>query len=222
MASIPGDVDLAILVVPAKYVANAARDCGENGVRGLVCITAGFAEVGDEGVERQRELMEICETYGMRLIGPNCMGILNTADEFKMNASFANSKLKPGEAAFMSQSGALGAVILNDAEVLGLGMSMFASLGNRPDVSPSDLLEYWEADPATKQVLMYLEAFGRTRALHVDRAPRVAHQTDPRREVRPERARRSRCDLPHRLARGFRSGRGLAARAMRRVCAWTR
>jgi acetate---CoA ligase (ADP-forming) len=160
VASIPGDVDLAILVVPAKFVASAARDCGKNGVRGLVCITAGFAEVGDEGVERQQELMEICETYGMRLIGPNCMGILNSADEFKMNASFANSKLKPGEAAFMSQSGALGAVILNDAEAMGLGMSMFASLGNRPDVSPSDLLEYWEADPATKQVLMYLEAFG--------------------------------------------------------------
>ncbi len=160
IALIPGEVDLAILVVPAKYVVGAARECGEKGVRGLVCITAGFAEVGAAGAERQRELMEVCTMYGMRLIGPNCMGILNTAEEFKMNASFANSRLMRGEAAFMSQSGALGAVILNDAEVLGLGMSMFASLGNRPDVSPSDLLEYWEADAATKQILMYLEAFG--------------------------------------------------------------
>lgn len=160
VTSIPGPVDLAMLVVPAPAVAEAARACGQKGVRALVCITAGFAEVGGEGLQRQEELLAICTEFGMRLIGPNCMGVLNSAEEFRMNASFASAQPKRGEAAFMSQSGALGAVILNDAKSLGLGVSMFASLGNRADVSPTDLLEYWEADPATRQILMYLEAFG--------------------------------------------------------------
>ncbi len=160
VSAIPGPVDLALIVVPAPRVLDAARDCGEKGVKALVCITAGFSEVGGEGVERQEALLEVCAQYGMRLIGPNCMGVLNTAEDVCMNASFANAEPRRGEAAFLSQSGALGAVILNDAQSLGLGVSMFASLGNRADVSPVDLLEYWERDPATKQILMYIEAFG--------------------------------------------------------------
>jgi len=160
VSSIPGPVDLAMIVVPRERVLDAARDCGEKGVRALVCITAGFAEVGGEGAERQAELIALCEQYGMRLIGPNCMGVLNSHPQVAMNASFANAQPTRGEAAFLSQSGALGAVILSDAESLGLGVSMFASLGNRADVSPADLLEYWERDPDTKQILMYLEAFG--------------------------------------------------------------
>jgi acyl-CoA synthetase (NDP forming) len=160
VSAIPGDVDLAIIVVPAPLAKDAVRDCGEKGVRGIVCITAGFSEIGGEGVQRQAELLAVCEKYGMRLIGPNCMGVLNTDEEFSMNASFAEAPPTPGEAAFLSQSGALGAIILADAKTLGLGVSMFASVGNRADVSPPDLLEYWEADPRTKQILMYLEAFG--------------------------------------------------------------
>jgi len=160
VSAIPGPVDLALIVVPAPLVADAARDCGKKGVKGVVCITAGFSEIGGEGTARQEELLAVCREYDMRLIGPNCMGILNTAEEYQMNASFANAQPQRGEAAFLSQSGALGAVILADAESLGLGVSMFASVGNRADVSPPDLLEYWEADPATKQILMYLEAFG--------------------------------------------------------------
>lgn len=160
VTAIPGEVDLAIIVVPAPYVIDAVRDCGEKGVGGVVCITAGFSEIGGEGVKRQQELVAVCERYGIRLVGPNCMGVLNTAEDYSMNASFAEAPPTRGEAAFLSQSGALGAVILADARSLGLGMSMFASVGNRADVSPSDLLEYWDHDPATKQVLMYLEAFG--------------------------------------------------------------
>jgi acetyl coenzyme A synthetase (ADP forming)-like protein len=160
VSAIPGPVDLALIVVPAPLVLDAARDCARKGVRALVCITAGFAEVGGEGARRQEELVELCREHGMRLIGPNCMGVLNTAADVRMNASFANAEPVPGAAAFLSQSGALGAVILNDAESLGLGVSMFASLGNRADVSPVDLLEYWEQDEATEQILMYLEAFG--------------------------------------------------------------
>lgn len=157
---VPGPVDLAVLVVPAEAVLAAAADCAAKGVGGLVVISAGFAEVGGEGVERQRRLVALCREHGMRLVGPNCMGVLNTDPAVRLNASFAASPPAPGGAAFLSQSGALGEAILADARSQGLGMSMFASLGNRADVSPTDLLEYWEHDPATRQVLMYLEAFG--------------------------------------------------------------
>ncbi|MCB9915576.1 MAG: acetate--CoA ligase family protein [Planctomycetes bacterium] len=160
VSAIPGEVDLALLVVPAPHVVEAARDCGEKGVKALVCITAGFAEIGGEGAQRQAELLEVCRAYGMRLIGPNCMGVLNTEEGVSMNASFADARPTRGEAAFLSQSGALGAAILADAKSLGLGISMFASVGNRADVSPADLLEYWHHDPNSKQILMYLEAFG--------------------------------------------------------------
>jgi len=160
VSAIPGEVDLAVIVVPAARVFDAVRDCGEKGVKGAVVITAGFSEVGGEGPERQRKLIELCAKYGIRLVGPNCMGILNTAADYSMNASFADTQPIRGQAAFLSQSGALGAAILADARSLGLGMSMFASVGNRADVSPPDLLEYWGDDPDTKQLLMYLEAFG--------------------------------------------------------------
>lgn len=157
---IPGPVDLAVLVVPATMVLAAARDCAKKGVRGLVVITAGFAEIGGEGAKRQEELLQLCDKHGMRLVGPNCMGVLNTDPASSMNASFAAATPMPGGAAFLSQSGALGEAILADARQLGLGVSMFASVGNRADVSPPDLLEYWDEDDRTSQILMYLEAFG--------------------------------------------------------------
>lgn len=160
VSAIPGDVDLAVIVVPATRVLDAVRDCGKKGVRGIVVITAGFSEVGGEGAKRQEQLLQLCKQFGMRLIGPNCMGILNTAEDFSMNASFADTQPIRGHAAFLSQSGALGAAILADAQSLGLGMSMFASVGNRADVSPADLLEYWGDDKDTTEILMYLEAFG--------------------------------------------------------------
>ncbi len=160
VSAIPGPVDLALLVVPAPLILQAAKDCGAKGVKGLVCITAGFSEIGGEGTKRQADLMKVCEKYGMRLVGPNCMGVLNTQVEMQMNASFAEVQPVRGKAAFLSQSGALGAAILADAKQLGLGISMFASMGNRADVSPPDLLEYWEKDPNTELILMYLEAFG--------------------------------------------------------------
>jgi acetate---CoA ligase (ADP-forming) len=160
VSGIPGVVDLAVIVVPAPLVLDAVKDCGKKGVRGIVVITAGFSEVGGEGTSRQVELVALCKKFGIRLIGPNCMGILNTAADISMNASFADTQPIRGRAAFLSQSGALGAAILSDARSLGLGMSMFASVGNRADVSPADLLEYWGDDEATTEILMYLEAFG--------------------------------------------------------------
>lgn len=160
VADVPGAVDLAVIVVPAAAVLDAVRDCARKGVRGLVVISAGFAEVGEAGAQRQRELADLCRQHGMRLVGPNCMGVLNTDAETSMNATFAATTPQPGGAALLSQSGALGEAILADARALGLGVSMFASIGNRADVSPADLLDYWEHDPRTEQILLYLEAFG--------------------------------------------------------------
>jgi acetyltransferase len=160
VSAVQGPVDLAVITVPAPLVIAAAKDCARKGVKALVVITAGFSEIGGEGTLLQDELMAICTKHGIRMIGPNCMGILNTAVEYAMNASFAAATPTRGGAAFLSQSGALGEAILTDARSLGIGVSMFASVGNRADVSPCDLLDYWDEDPNTEQILMYLEAFG--------------------------------------------------------------
>jgi len=160
VCAVPGPVDLAIITVPAQQVTAAARDCARKGVRGMVVITAGFAEIGAEGAARQARLVEICREAGIRMVGPNCMGVLNLEPALSMNASFALVTPAFGGAAFLSQSGALGEAILGDASDLGLGISMFASVGNRADVSPGDLLEYWEDNQDVGQILMYLESFG--------------------------------------------------------------
>lgn len=160
VTAIPGPVELAVIVVPAVQVLAAVEDCAAKGVAAVVVISAGFAEVGGEGRARQDELLALCRRHRMRLVGPNCMGVLNTDPEVAMNATFAATTPTPGGAAFLSQSGALGEAILADARALGVGMSQFASVGNRADIGPPDLLEYWEKDPRTHQILMYLEAFG--------------------------------------------------------------
>ncbi len=160
---IPGPVDVAFIVVPAALVANVARESGEKGVRGLVVISSGFAEVGGEGPGLQRELVSICRTYGMRLIGPNCMGIVNTDPEVRLNGTFATLRPTEGRVGFMSQSGALGLAVMEYAAKLDLGLSSFVSVGNKADISGNDLLCYWEADERTDVVLLYLEAFGNPR-----------------------------------------------------------
>jgi acetate---CoA ligase (ADP-forming) len=160
---VPGPVDLAVIVVPAAGVVQAARRCGEKGVRALVVISAGFAEVDDEGRERQRDLLAVCREFGMRLIGPNCMGIANTAPDVRLNATFAPTPPSHGRIAFSSQSGALGIAVIDEMARLGLGLSSFVSVGNKADISGNDLLNYWEDDPGTDVVLLYLESFGNPR-----------------------------------------------------------
>jgi acetyl coenzyme A synthetase (ADP forming)-like protein len=160
---VPDDVDLAMIVVPAKHVLSVAKECGEKGVKALCVITAGFREVGPAGYAEEIRLRDLCRSKGMRLVGPNCMGVLNALPDVRMNATIAQAFPAPGPVAFLSQSGAMGVSILNQASDLGLGMSMFASIGNKADVSGNDLLEYWERDAATKVVLMYLEGFGNPR-----------------------------------------------------------
>jgi acetyl coenzyme A synthetase (ADP forming)-like protein len=157
---IPDPVDLAVVVVPRDAVLDVVEACGRKGVRGLVVISAGFREMGPEGLRRERRLAEIVTRYGMRMVGPNCMGVINTDPEVRLNASFSRTPALPGRIAFMSQSGALGEVILNHARTLELGLSMFASVGNKTNVSGNDLLLYWEEDPRTEIILLYLENFG--------------------------------------------------------------
>jgi acetyl coenzyme A synthetase (ADP forming)-like protein len=157
---VPGPVDLGILVVPSRYAVEAAESCGRKGVRGLVVITAGFKEVGEAGASLEQELLAVARKYHMRMVGPNCMGVINTDPAVSLQATFSSTQPLPGNIAFSSQSGALGEAVLASMRELGLGLSMFVSLGNKADVSGNDVLEYWEHDPRTKVILMYLESFG--------------------------------------------------------------
>ena len=160
---IPGPVDLGVVVVPSKFVLDVARECGEKGVRGLVVISSGFAEVGEAGRALQRDLLSVCREYGVRLIGPNCMGIMNTAEDVRLNASFSPVSPRHGRVGFLSQSGALGLAVIDYASRLGLGLSTFVSVGNKADISGNDLIQYWEADDGTDLILLYLESFGNPR-----------------------------------------------------------
>jgi acetate---CoA ligase (ADP-forming) len=163
IGDVPGDVDVAFVVVPSALVAGVARECGEKGVRGLVVISSGFSEVGGDGPARQDELVEICRAYGMRMIGPNCMGVVNTDDSVRLNGTFATVYPPRGNVGFLSQSGALGLAVMQHASDLGLGLSSFVSIGNKADISGNDLVAYWDEDPNTDVVLLYLESFGNPR-----------------------------------------------------------
>ena len=163
VSALPGPVELAVIVVPAEHVLDAARDCGAAGVRSLVVISAGFAESGADGVARQAELLEICREYGMRLVGPNCLGVLNTAPGVGLNATFMPRTPTPGRVGFLSQSGGLGIAIVDAANRLRLGISGFVSVGNKADLSGNDFIQFWEQDEGTEVILMYLESFGNAR-----------------------------------------------------------
>jgi acetyl coenzyme A synthetase (ADP forming)-like protein len=163
VSAIPDPVDLAIIVVPREEVPAVVADCGRKDVKGLIIITAGFSETGEEGRRLELELNQTVERYGMRMIGPNCMGIINADPEVQMDATFAPTLPLGGRIAFMSQSGALGVAILNMARQLDIGFSIFVSMGNKANVSGDDLLLYLEDDPRTDLILMYLESFGNPR-----------------------------------------------------------
>ena len=160
---IPGPVDLAVIAVPAIHVVDAARQCAKKGVKSLVVISSGFAESGDDGVGRQAALLAVCREAGMRMVGPNCMGVINTAPDVSMNATFGPSTPPRGRVGFMSQSGALGLAVIDYAKTLGLGLSWFISAGNKADLSGNDVLQYAQTDPHTNLVLLYLESFGNPR-----------------------------------------------------------
>jgi len=153
-------VDLAVIAVPAAVVPAAVADCGRAGVRAVIVITAGFAETGGDGVERQRELSELVADMGMRMVGPNCLGVLHTHPDVRLNASFAPRMPPRGTVGLCSQSGALGVAIIALTRRLGLGLSSFVSVGNKGDLSANHMLEWWDQDESTEVLLFYLESFG--------------------------------------------------------------
>ncbi|MEU7135882.1 GNAT family N-acetyltransferase [Streptomyces sp. NPDC046261] len=164
--AIEDPVDLAVIAVPAEQVPSVVADCGEHGVQGLVVLSAGYAESGAEGRERQRELVRQARSYGMRVIGPNALGLINTADGVRLNASLSPELPAAGRVGLFSQSGAIGIALLGGLHrrAAGLvGISTFVSAGNRADVSGNDFLQYWHDDPDTDVALMYLESIGNPR-----------------------------------------------------------
>jgi acyl-CoA synthetase (NDP forming)/RimJ/RimL family protein N-acetyltransferase len=163
VGDIPGDVDVAIVAVPAEAVQDVVLDCAAKGVHGLIVISSGFAETGEDGRQRQRRLVGLARSYGLRLIGPNALGVINTAVDISLNASLSPVMPPRGRAGFFCQSGALGSAILEKVRGRGLGLSTFVSAGNRADVSGNDLLQYWEEDETTEVVLLYLESIGNPR-----------------------------------------------------------
>ncbi|MGX1912135.1 bifunctional acetate--CoA ligase family protein/GNAT family N-acetyltransferase [Streptomyces phaeochromogenes] len=166
---IPEPVDLAVVAVRAERVPEVVAECGEHGVQGLVVVSAGYAESGPEGRERQRELVRQARTYGMRIIGPNAFGVINTSPEVRLNASLAPEMPRAGRIGLFAQSGAIGIALLSRLHRRGggvtgvTGVSTFISSGNRADVSGNDVLQYWYDDPDTDVALMYLESIGNPR-----------------------------------------------------------
>jgi acetyl coenzyme A synthetase (ADP forming)-like protein len=160
---VPEPVEMAVVAVAAERVPEVARECAEKGLRALVVLSAGFGETGSEGRVLEDELLHICRAAGMRLVGPNCLGVLNTDLAVQLNATFAPGRPPAGRIAFASQSGAYGIAALGLAARRGLGLSSFVSMGDKADLSGNDFLRFWEHDPGTDVVLLYLESLGNPR-----------------------------------------------------------
>jgi acetyl coenzyme A synthetase (ADP forming)-like protein len=176
VADVPDPIDLAVVAVPTDAVLGVVADCAAVGVKSVVVLTAGFGEVSREGAEAEAALRDLARANGMRLVGPNCVGITNTATG--LNATFSTWAPNPGSVAMQTQSGAVGIALLERSRRDGIGVSTFVSVGNRADVSGNDLLEYWEDDPATRVVLLYLESFGNPR-----RFARIARRVSRRKPI---------------------------------------
>jgi|AMFO01.1.fsa_nt_gi Acyl-CoA synthetase (NDP forming) len=178
LADLPEPVDLVVVAVPAESVLEVTDRAVASGAKGLVVVSAGFAETGPEGARRQQELVELVRAHGVRLIGPNCLGVINTDPDVHLNASLAPEIPPHGRIGFFSHSGGLGLVILEHASDRGIGFSTFVSAGNRADVSGNDLLQFWEEDPNTDMALLYLETFGNPRKF-----ARIARRFTPRKPI---------------------------------------
>jgi acetyl coenzyme A synthetase (ADP forming)-like protein len=163
VGAIPEPVDLAVICVPCARVSGVVDDCIAKGVKAIVVISAGFGETGAEGRALERQILDKVRSAGVRMIGPNCMGIINTDSAVRLNATFSPVAPVPGRVAFSTQSGALGLAVLEYVQQLNLGISTFVSVGNKADVSGNDLLQYWADDPRTDVILLYLESFGNPR-----------------------------------------------------------
>ena len=173
VAEVPGPIDLALIAVPADRVTGIVDESIAKGVKAVVVISAGFSEIGGDGGSREADLLRRVRHAGVRLVGPNCMGVINTDPDVRLNATFAPVAPRPGRVALSTQSGALGFAILDYARQLNIGFSTFVSVGNKADVSGNDLLQYWARDPGTDVILLYLESFGNPRKF-TDIARRVS------------------------------------------------
>jgi acyl-CoA synthetase (NDP forming)/ribosomal protein S18 acetylase RimI-like enzyme len=188
---IPDDVDVAVVAVPAEAVQDVVLDCAAKGVHGLIVISSGFAETGEEGRLRQRRLVGLARSYGLRLVGPNALGLINTDPAYQLNASLSRVMPPRGRAGFFCQSGALGTAILERVNNRGLGLSTFVSAGNRADLSGNDLLQYWEEDDTTEVVLLYLESIGNPRKFS-----RIARRVSRRKPIVAVRSGRTTQGVP--------------------------
>ncbi len=155
---IEGDVDFAVIIIPQKFVLDTIDQCNQKGIKGVCIISAGFKETGAEGAAAEKELLERLQGYGMRCVGPNCLGVLNTHPDISMDATFAESLPERGHIGFVSQSGALGGGILNILKDLNLGFAQFVSIGNQADINAETMMEYWEDDADVEQILLYMES----------------------------------------------------------------
>lgn len=193
VSDVPGDVDLAVIAVPAEEVEQVAAECGRKGVRGLLVVSSGFAETGEEGRARQQRLVRTARGAGMRVVGPSSFGLVVTDPEVSLNASLSPVLPPRGRVGFFSQSGALGIALLDNVVSRGLGISSFVSAGNRVDVSGNDLMQFWEDDEATDAVMLYLESLGNPRKFS-----RVARRLSRRKPVIVVKSgRRARTGAPH-------------------------
>ncbi|HZT65771.1 MAG TPA: GNAT family N-acetyltransferase [Acidimicrobiales bacterium] len=174
---LPEPVDVAVIVVPARAVEAVVQDCAAGSVGGLVILSGGFGETGPEGAAVERRIVLTARSHGMRVIGPNCMGVANTSPDVRMNASLSPVVPGPGPVGFMGQGGALGIAVLEEARRRGIGISTFVSAGNKADISGNDLLNYWEDDTDTRVILLYLESFGNPRTF--SRVARRISRTKP-------------------------------------------
>jgi acyl-CoA synthetase (NDP forming)/GNAT superfamily N-acetyltransferase len=189
---VPDDVDLAVVAVPAREAEAVVRDCAQKGVLGIVVMSSGFAETGDEGAALQQRLVRLARGSGMRVIGPSSFGVVQTRPDVSLNASLSPVMPPHGRVGFFSQSGALGVALLDNVVRRGLGISSFVSAGNRVDVSGNDLMQYWEEDPGTDAVMLYLESIGNPRKFS-----RIARRLARRKPVVVVKSGRSRRAPPH-------------------------
>jgi acyl-CoA synthetase (NDP forming)/RimJ/RimL family protein N-acetyltransferase len=194
--------ELVVITVAPGDVIAVARDAVQHGARALLVLSAGFTDAGEEGRAREQELLEVVRSAGLRMVGPNCLGVLNTDPDVRLNATFAGARVPAGRLAVSSQSGAIGIALLGHAAARRLGISAFASLGDRADVSTNDLLELWEDDARTAAVVLYLETFG-----NPDRFTRIAQRVSRRKPilaVKGRAARAARTDAGSHAAAGLR------------------
>ncbi len=155
---VEGNIDLAVIVIPKQFIIETLEQCNKKGIKGICIISAGFKETGSEGAELEKELAEKLKEFGMRCVGPNCLGVLNTDEAVRMDATFAETLPARGDIAFVSQSGALGGGILNILKDLNVGFSQFVSIGNQADINAETMMEYWETEDDVKQILLYMES----------------------------------------------------------------